>query len=99
MLGGDGLVARVCTDTIDKKVEVKQEGRVLNRVPRWTPEVWEVEPDQRHADLIVQEMGMLEARPATTPGKIESKGTHSEPKPLDEKMASGLRSIAARSFQ
>ena len=31
-----------------------QEGRVLNRIVRWITEGWEMEPDQRHVDLIVK---------------------------------------------
>ena len=32
------------------------EWRLLNRVIRCTLRGWEVEPDQRHADLIIQEL-------------------------------------------
>ena len=31
-----------------------KEGRISNRVVRWTPEGWEYEADQRHAELIVR---------------------------------------------
>ena len=38
-------------------VEEKQEARILNRIVRWTPQGWEYEADQRHAELIVKAMG------------------------------------------
>ena len=43
--------------------------RILNRVVQWTPEGLEYEADQRHAELIVQGLG-LEAggKPVSTPG-------------------------------
>ena len=68
----------------------------MNRVVRWTEDGWEVEPDQRHADLIVQEMGMLEAKPVSTPGEPETNRNGQPSQPLDDKNASKFRSIAAR---
>ena len=50
-----------------------QEGRVLNRVVRWAPQGWEVEPDQLHVDLIVKELGLLDAKPVSTPGETENR--------------------------
>ena len=41
-----------------------------------------MEPDQRHADLIVQELGLVESNSVTTPGENEPKrkeGEHEEP--------------------
>ena len=32
-----------------------------------------MEPDQRHVDLIVKELGLSEARPVSTPGEPESR--------------------------
>ena len=55
-----------------------QEGRVLNRVVRWTPEGWELEPHQRHVDLIVRELGLSEANPVSTPGESESRDEEAE---------------------
>ena len=56
MLGSDGVADSARTSAPGTEDQVAAEGRVLNRVVRWTPEGWEVEPDQRHADLIVQEL-------------------------------------------
>ncbi len=80
-----------------KRTSRRSKRGVLNRAVRWTADGWEVEPDQRHADLIAQEMGMWEARPVSTPGEAETKGDDPEAHPLSEKMmASSFRSIAAR---
>ena len=38
------------------------EGRLLNRVVRCTAQGWEFGPDQKHADLIVQELGLHNCR-------------------------------------
>ena len=47
------------------------ERRLLNRVLRCTPMAWEVEADQRHADLIAQELALEDARGVITPGENE----------------------------
>ena len=44
------------------------EARVLNRMIGLCPHGWEYEPDQRHADLIVQTMGMTTAKPQDAKG-------------------------------
>ena len=56
----------------------------------------EVEPDQRHADLIVQEMEMAEAKPISTPGDNHTKNAGPESEPLCQNMASKFKSVAAR---
>ena len=74
-----------------------QEGRVLNRVVRWTPDGWEMEPDQRHVDLIVQELGLADARPVSTPGESESRDDEDgKSQLLSESEASKFRGLAAR---
>ena len=50
------------------------EGRLLNRVLRCTLKGWEVEPDQRHADLIIQELDLGKANEVITPGEKDPKG-------------------------
>ena len=56
---------KALTEKYEIKVEIlgpekghKQEVRVLNRVLRWTPEGIEYEPDQRHAELVIKELGL-----------------------------------------
>ena len=45
------------TKLMGLKAGESREERILNRVIRVTPEEWEYEADQRHADLIIQESG------------------------------------------
>ena len=39
-----------------------QEARVLNRIIRVTAKCWEYEPDQRHAEIIVDQLGLKDAK-------------------------------------
>ena len=72
-------------------------GKVLNRVISVTDDGWEYEPDQRHAEIIIDELGLKEARSATTLGEDEKKWEEEENEvPLLSNMASKFRSIAAR---
>ena len=74
-----------------------QEGRVLNRVVRRTSEGWEMEPDQRHVDLIIKELGLSEAKPVSTPGEPEIRGNGAEnDQVLSAAEASKFRGLAAR---
>ena len=45
-----------------------KEGRALNIVLRITEDGWEYEPDQRHAELIIEDMHLKDANAVTTPG-------------------------------
>ena len=60
---------RLLQERLEKRFEIKtsivgnetgqvKEARVVDRVIRITEDGWEYEPDQRHAELIVEEMGM-----------------------------------------
>ena len=42
--------------------------RVLNRVLSWTPEGIQYEADQRHADIVVEQLGLGNAKGVSTPG-------------------------------
>ena len=44
-------------------VKLQKEVRVLNRVIRCTADAWEYEADQRHADILVKELGLLGESP------------------------------------
>ena len=48
------------------------EMRILNRIVRWTAEGLEYEADQRHAEIIVKEMGLETATKVSTPGTRSS---------------------------
>ena len=49
---------RIKTSVIGSFKDGVQEARVLNRTIRITEQGWEYEPDQRHAELIVEELGL-----------------------------------------
>ena len=46
------------------------EGRLLNRIIRCTQKGWEIEPDQRHADLIIKDLNLEEAKAAKGGGYV-----------------------------
>ena len=56
----------IARHTVD--VEGVAEARVLNRVIRVVPTGWEYECDQSHAQIIIEELQLQDARPAVTPG-------------------------------
>ena len=48
-------------------VAKKQEGQVLNRVVRRTEDGWELEADLRHAELIIEQLGLTDGNAVSTP--------------------------------
>ena len=46
----------------------EREGKVLNRIVRYTEEGYELEADPRHAELIIEQLGVGGKRPVITPG-------------------------------
>ncbi len=74
-----------------------REGKVLNRVIRLTRDGWELEADQRHGEMIIEEMGLTNARGANTPGEDEKRHEEEDnKKPLEPERARRFRSTAAR---
>ena len=69
--------------------------RVLNRVLSWTEEGLELEGDQRHADIVVDMLGLEKCKGTATPGiKVEeAEGDHEE---LSAEEATKFREITAR---
>ena len=55
------------TNNIGPEKDDKKELKVLNRIIRYTDEGIELEADLRHAELIVQQLGLQEAKPLTCP--------------------------------
>ena len=51
---------------IGKGEDEVREARVLNRVIRVDEKGWEYEPDQRHAEMIVRDMNLNEAKGVKT---------------------------------
>ena len=69
--------------------------RILNRVVSWTPRGLTYEADPRHAELIIQDLGLGDARAVVTPGQdgVEIDGDQNE---LDAARATRYRAISAR---
>ena len=57
----------------------EREVRVLNRVIRWTDCGLEFEPDQRHAEMVVRDLGLENANAVATPGTREDQALASVP--------------------
>ena len=77
----------------------KKEIKVLNRTIRWTSSGVEYEPDQRHADLIITEMGMTKAKTVvspTAPEDKDEKNIRDSSQELRKEDASRYRGLAAR---
>ena len=79
----------------EEEVTEVQEARILNRVIRVTERGWEYEADQRHRDLIVQQLGLTSARPVSAPGSEEKGGEELE-LPLSNQDHKEFRQVAAR---
>ena len=73
------------------------EGKILNRVVRWTQAGYEVEADPRHAELVVKQLGVGSMKALSTPG-VEGKEEEDleEDKALIGEEATQYRAIAAR---
>ena len=50
------------------------EVRILNRVARWTSEGIEFEADPRHAEIIISQLGLRDAKGVSTPGVRTAQG-------------------------
>ena len=75
-----------------------REARVLNRIIRVTPDGWEYEPDQRHADILIQAMNLSGAKGVKAPGEDEKNWEMSEnDQAVDAKEETHFRALAAPS--
>ena len=44
------------------------EGKVLNRIMRATPQGFELEADPRHAEMVIERLGLQSRKGVVTPG-------------------------------
>ena len=74
------------------------EGKVLNRIVRWTSEGYELEGDPRHAELVVEQLGLEDTAPLSSPGidQPEPEAGDDNDDELSPADASTYRRIAAR---
>ena len=59
------------TKVVGTGVGEESEERILNRIIRVTEDGWEIEADQRHADIIIGELNLKEANGVKTPCEEE----------------------------
>ena len=82
--------------------DVIREAKILNRVVRANEEGWEYECDQRHVEIMLEQLGLTQAKPLGTPGVEETTdkkdgGTEVSKSPiLSNEKASLYRAITAR---
>ena len=76
--------------------EYQQEGKVLNRLIRCTEAGWEIEADPRHAELVVEQLG-IEDKGVSTPGVsgLDEEDTE-EDVPLEGEDITRYRGVIAR---
>ena len=85
------------TSVIGTGVGEVREARVLNRIWRIANSGWEYEPDQRHAEMIVEQLGLKEAKSVETPTEEEKKWEAEEnAQELSPNRQRIFRSVAAR---
>ena len=72
--------------------------RVLNRVLSWSSDGIRYEADQRHADIVISELGLKDSKPVSTPGSKEDvdKMLTGIGEPLGPSEATQYRALAAR---
>ena len=80
------------------KEGVVEEARILNRIVRATRDGWEYECDQRHVEIILEQLELKNAKLLGTPG-VEDATTVAEEadeQPLSADLTSLYRAISAR---
>ena len=73
-----------------------QEERILNRVLRVTESGWELEADQRHADILVRQLNLENAKPVSTPSEDKCIHMQEDEEELSYDMTRQYRELAAR---
>jgi hypothetical protein len=70
--------------------------RVLNRIISYTSEGIEYEADQRHAEAMIKDLNMTDAKAISTPGSDEAQHSESKNEPLNQHYESIYRSVVAK---
>ena len=66
------------TQIVGRCSDEMNEARALNRIIRVTDNGWECEPDQRHVDLIIEGLGLVNAKGVSAPGEEEKQWEREE---------------------
>ena len=94
-------------DGLERKLDIKttvmgpaegevREMRILNRIVRGTGDGITYEADPRHAEIIVESMGLENANSVAAPGSGDGPGGEEEEEELEEGDKTRYRAIAAR---
>jgi len=73
-----------------------KEGRVLNRIVRWTGNGLELEADPRQAEKLIEECGLAGGNSVCTPSLRETPAQITDDKPLSPELKTAFRASAAR---
>ena len=78
--------------------DLQQEGKVLNRILRATEAGWEVEADPRHAELVIEQLGLNSEKAAATPGVsgADDEDGRDDDEPLQGQDVTSYRCVTAR---
>ena len=77
--------------------DCKIEGKVLNRILRRTEDGWEVEADPRHAELVIEQLGLGDDKGVGTPGVSgPDEDDNDEDTPLVGEDVTRFRGVIAR---
>ena len=76
--------------------DVVTEGKILNRIVRATASGWDYECDQRHVEVLIEELGLKHAKPLSSPGADEGSNDVLESPMLSVEDASKYRALLAR---
>ena len=77
--------------------DCQKEGKVPNCILRWTENGWEIEADPRHAELVVEPLGLTDEKADNTPVISDSKEEDTEEDiELEGENVARYRGVAAR---
>ena len=92
-----GEAYEIKTERLGLDDKLLREGKVLNRILRVTELGWEVEADPRHAELVIEQLGPSQEKPAITQGISGSKEDDlPEDEPLRGADITSYRGVTAR---
>eukprot|EP00973_Karenia_brevis_P046223 6408888-Karenia_brevis.AAC.1 len=86
----------ISTTVIGPEAKDRKQAKVLNRTITYTDAGIEYEPDPRHAEIIVNELGLEACNSVVTPGEVEEQFSKEAEKKLSAEQASKYKSIVAR---
>ena len=85
------------TKFVGLRPDESREARILNRIIRVGEEGWEMEADQRHVDIVIEQLNLKDAKGVNPPAEEEHRWEEEEnKKPLSDIDSRKYRELAAR---